>query len=220
LSNVIKRPSATRALAGCLGAATALTLGVGGGGVAAAAPAYGVLNCSGNLTKLTPTVDDPNLTGYAFQCTQDIASYTLVVNRQGNDLSTLDDLSPTADVFDPSHTTISSTETVGCQGTTPGNGLNCFAQSSTKPVAITTTNWVQGTFDTTDPFCSNIPAGSKPGTKAEPSAFVQLIVSDLYGNEFGPFRLNRKPACPPSPKAKPVPKKAKSKHGHKPKHKK
>jgi hypothetical protein len=189
---------------------------------AAAATPTILITCSGGLTKAVATIDDTHPLKYAFRCNGDISAYTLVVNRQPNDFSTLDDFSPTATVLDPTNTLVSGTESIGCQGIVPGNGVNCFAQSTATPPAITANNWVQGMVDTTDPYCPSIPAGSKPGTAAEPRAVVQLVVSDTSGDEFGPYPLSLTPACPPAPKPKAATKKKPKgkKSGHKAAHKK
>ena len=57
-------------------------------------------------------------------------------------------------------------------------------------------DWAEGTFDTTEPYCANIPPGSKPGTKPDPAAVVELVVSDSTGAEDGPFRLRLTGKCP------------------------
>jgi hypothetical protein len=208
LSVLRKRPATSRlpirsgALTTGLGVAAAALALVPGS--ASAVPAYGLLNCTGNLAKEKGNVAEPFLTSYQFQCTQDIASYTVIVSRQPNNFNTIDNFNSTPSVLDPTNTVISSTVTATCQGITPGNGFNCAAASPTKPQSIPTTDWVQGDFDTLDPFCSFYRSGAKPGSTPVPSANAQLIVSDLYGNEFGPFQLPIKPGCkaPPKPKSK------------------
>jgi hypothetical protein len=200
LSVTRKRRAASRSLIGrgaltaglCAVAAITITLLPAS---ASAVPAYGLLNCTGNLAKEKGNVAEPNLTSYQFQCTQNIASYTVIVGRQPNNFQTIDDFNATPNVLDPTDKVISSTETVTCQGTTPGNGFNCSAASPTNPQSVTTTDWIQGDFDTLDPFCSYYPTGKKGASSPVPSANAQLIVSDAYGNEFGPFQLPLKPGC-------------------------
>jgi hypothetical protein len=181
------------------------------GGTAQATPIAPV-GCRGGLTKGAATANDPNLTNYSFNCSGDIESYTLVVNRTPNDLSTFDDFNTAPSVYNFALTTISPTETVDCQATTtPGDGINCFAQSSANPQTITAYNWIQGYIDTTDPFCGGVPKGAKAGTAAEPAAVVQLVVTDTTGAEWGPFPLSRSPACPKLKLAKPAKKTKKKK---------
>ena len=62
-------------------------------------------------------------------------------------------------------------------------------------------DWAEGTLDTTEPYCANIPPGSPTGAKPDPSAVVELVVSDTTGAEDGPFRLRLDGKCP-SPTAK------------------
>jgi hypothetical protein len=59
-----------------------------------------------------------------------------------------------------------------------------------------TPSWAQGTFDTADPYCRNIPKGAPAGTKPEPAAVVRLVVTDSTGAEDGPFRLRLADKCP------------------------
>lgn len=199
MSVLRKRPAASRSLI----RSGALTTGLGAAAAAlalvpasaSAIPAYGLLNCTGNLAKEQSNVAEPHLTSYQFQCTQNIASYTVIVSRQPNNFNTIDNFNVTPNVLDPTDKVISSTLSVTCQGITPGNGLNCSAASPTNPQSVTTTDWIQGDFDTIDPFCSFYRSGSKPGSTPVPSANAQLIVSDVYGNEFGPFQLPLKPGC-------------------------
>jgi hypothetical protein len=102
-------------------------------------------------------------------------------------------------------------EAFNCTGTIPGAGVNCGDAG----VALTAPDFVSGTFDTTDPYCPNIPTGSPAGTKPEPSAVVQLVVTDTTGAEDGPFRLRLTgTTCPAVHVVKPKPK-PKSKHSGK-----
>jgi len=88
---------------------------------------------------------------------------------------------------------------VACSGEIPGYGINCNAGAGG---SIVSPDWAEGTFDTTEPYCANIPPGSKPGTKPDPAAVVELVVSDTTGAEDGPFRLRLSGKCP-APNAKP-----------------
>ena len=206
-----KRPAAARspvrrgAVTARVGAgATALALLLASAGLfallpgsASAVPAYGLLTCTGSLAKETPNAAEPNLTSYQFQCTQNIDSYTIIVGREPSNFDTIDVFDSSPSVLDPTDKIVSATESVSCQGITPGDGFNCSAAQtpSSSPQVVDTTNWVQGDFDTIDPFCSYYATGKKAPETPVPSANAQLIVSDQYGNEFGPFVLPMKPGC-------------------------
>jgi hypothetical protein len=172
---------------------------------ASAPPPVSATNCSGSLTK-APTADEPNLLGYKFHCDWGITAYTLVVNRKANDFSTLDDFSPTADVLDLTGNVVPAVG-LTCDGSIPGNGVSC-TPGAKKYLAAP--DYASGTIDTSDPYCAGIPPGSPAGTKAEPQAIVQLVVTDATGAQDGPFRLELAPACRPTPKPQ--------KHRHKQRH--
>lgn len=170
---------------------------------AATAVPESATHCGGNLTPGKATPDDPNQLAYKFNCDYAISSYTLLVNRSRNDYSTVDDFSSSAGVVDGSGTA-NSTESFSCSGSVPGDGVNCNAGGGT----MTAPEFAQGTFDTTDPYCASIPPGSRAGTQPDPTAIVQLVVTDATGAEDGPFRLSYNGSCPavhvvkPKPKAK------------------
>ena len=174
-----------------------------GPAAAAAPPPESATNCGGSLTKGKATVDDPNLVNYKFNCDWGITGYTVIVNRGQNDDGTLDDFASAPSVFDPLGNPVS----VGviCSGTLPGDGVNCNAGAGG---FVAAPDFIQGSFDTTEPYCANIPPGSPAGTQPDPTAVVQLVVSDTTGAEDGPFRLRLKGSCPavhvvkPKPKAK------------------
>jgi hypothetical protein len=196
------RPALITLAAAALACATA-------GPAAAAAPApESATNCGGSLTKGKATVDDPNLVDYKFNCDWGISSYTLIVNRGQNDDGTVDDFASAASVFDSSDSPVSVG--VSCFGTIPGDGVNCNAGAGGYVAAPDT---IEGSFDTIDPYCANIPAGSPAGTKPEPAAVVQLVVTDTTGAQDGPFRLRLAGKCPVVHVVKPKPKP--KKHGAK-----
>jgi hypothetical protein len=187
----------------------------------AAATPSGVISCHGSLAKATATKDDANPLSYSFTCNGDIAAYTLVANRTINDFSTLDDFSPSLTVADAGGVP-STTEGVACEAVLPGNGINCFANGSATPALVSAHESVEGSFDTSDPYCGaaerTVKVKGRHGkTKtrtiaAEPRAVIQLVVSDPTGAEFGPFPLNLKPGCPAFHKASSKGKKTTSKH--------
>jgi hypothetical protein len=167
-------------------------------------------NCGGSLTRATPTTADPNLLNYKFNCDTAITAYTLVVNRGLNDFSTVDDFSSTAGVFETSGVA-DPKELFSCSGTIPGDGINCNAGAGG---SMTSPEFAEGTFDTTEPYCASIPAGSPAGTQPDSTALVQLVVTDSTGAEDGPFRLRLDGTCPAVHVVKPKSKKPKTKkHG-------
>jgi hypothetical protein len=144
---------------------------------------------------------------YTFRCNGDITAYSLVVNRTIGDFEVADDFSTTALVTTAG--AVVPTESFGCEGLLPGDGVNCNGTASAY-------NDVGGSFDPSDPYCGGYPPGAKWPAKPEPQAMVQLIVTDSSGAQDGPFRLDVTPKCPfvkPLPKPPPKHKKHK-KVGH------
>ena len=169
-----------------------------------AAPPVPVTWCGGSLSLATPTIDDPNLLNYKFHCDGQVTAYTVVVNRPGHLNDEIDDFATTASVFDPATGDQLTTESFSCSGILPGSGINCYAGTGSSSTIWTN---VEGQLDTSDPFCANLPKGAKPGTKPEPGAVAQLVVTDPTGAEQGPFGLPITPACKrvkAVPKAKPA----------------
>src|SRR6516165_7482909 len=170
--------------------------------------------CGGGLTA-TPTTDEPNQLGYKFNCSNAITAYSIIANRgigyTGQDDSVIDDFSTTAIASKPDGS-VDPSGSLNCEGTLPGNGINCHNGGAIVPPG----EYITGNFDLTDPYCANIAPGSPPGTRPEPQAFVQLIVTDNSGAQNGPFTLGLSPACGPTPPPVPFPKpKPKHKHKHK-----
>jgi hypothetical protein len=149
--------------------------------------------CGGTLKRAKPTADDPNLLSYKFNCSGSISAYTLIVLRKSNDSGTIDDFDTNPLVFDTTGNPL-STVALSCAGEIPGDGINC---NSGAGGSVASPDWAEGTFDTTEPYCPNVPPGSKPGTKPDPAAVVELVVSDTTGAEDGPFRLRLAGKCPP-----------------------
>lgn len=162
-------------------------------GTAAAPPPQASVHCGGSLKQVAPTSQDQHLLAYTFNCDGRITAYTLIINRGSSDGSTMDDFSTTALVNDNVTHAPVSTESFTCEGVLPGNGVNCNAGAGG---FMDSPFFANGTFDTTNPYCSNIPAGSPAGTKPQPTALVQLVVSDTTGAQEGPFRLRLHRACP------------------------
>lgn len=148
--------------------------------------------CGGILNRAKPTADDPYLVNYKFTCNWGVSAYTLVVTRKPNDDATIDDFASNVSVFDPTGNPL-STQSFSCFGGIPGIGINCNAGAGGYMAAP---NWAKGTIDLTEPYCANITKGSPAGTKPDPAAVVQLVVSDTTGAEDGPFRLRLAGKCP------------------------
>jgi hypothetical protein len=161
--------------------------------IAAAPTPESATQCGGILKRAKPTADDPNLLNYKFTCDWGVSAYTLFVIRKSNDDATIDDFASSVTVFDPTGNPL-STASFSCSGQIPGDGVNCNAGAGGYMPAP---NWAEGTIDTTDPYCPTIPKGSPAGTKPEPGAVVELVVSDTTGAEDGPFRLRLAGKCPP-----------------------
>lgn len=182
------------------------------GGAATLVTPESTTNCGGSLRR-APTSDEPNTLSYKFNCDGGITAYTIIASRGPSDLSTIDDFSPNSLAYGTSGA-VDSKVSFTCEGSIPGSGVNCNTGGS----ALSAPEFVEGTFDTTDPYCGTAPtkattkAKTKASSKAQPQAVVQLIVSDVTGAEDGPFRLNLSPAC----KAQHVTKKSvKNRHKHK-----
>jgi hypothetical protein len=178
----------------------ALAFALGGGSLAqsalAAAPTpESNTSCGGNVSRAKPTSLDPNLLNYQFTCDWGINAYTIFVTRKPSELSdytTIDDYNGSPSVFDPAGNPYAKVAPV-CSGTIPGNGVNCNAGAGG---VIPAPDSIEGSLDTTDPYCPYIPKGSPKGTKPQPGAVVELVVSDTTGAEDGPFRLYLAGKCP------------------------
>jgi hypothetical protein len=177
--------------------------------IAAAPPPESTATCYASMSP-TPTADEPNLLDYRFHCDTRITAYTILANRGVNDFATIDDFSPTASIFEPDGTTPDTTTTWTCEGYLPGTSTNCNTGSQT--AHMNAWSWADGTIDTTDPYCKNLPEGAKPGTPAKPRALVQLVVTDVSGAQDGPFRVYYTKTCPAVPDRAPFPAKPSKKH--------
>jgi hypothetical protein len=174
---------------------------------AAPPPPQSAATCYGSLAAGPATADQPNLTNYTFKCDSRITAYTIVANRRPRDFDVIDNFSVTADVLDGQGNIVSN-QSFGCEGTMPGNGINCNAGAGGFDGAW---NVTKGSFDLTDPYCKTLAANAAPGTLATPQATVQLVVTDTTGAQDGPFRLAPSSACPSVPDRAPKPKTKKTK---------
>ncbi len=174
-------------------------------------PPQSATTCYGSLAAGTATADAPNLMNYKFHCDGRITAYTVVANRRPRNFDVIDAFSTTADVLDAQGNIVSN-QSFGCEGTTPGNGINCNAGAGSFMGAG---NVVSGSLDLTDPYCKTLAANAAPGTVATPEAIVQLIVTDTSGAQDGPFRLAPTSACPAVPDRVPFPPKKTNKKSKK-----
>ena len=158
-------------------------------------------DCLGSISKGASTPDDPNLIDYSVYCHGDFTAFTLIAHRRVFDFDTIDDFDSDISVlqYDGSP---SSAVAVTCAATLPGDGLNCNAGAGG---VIPAYYQVQGSFDLTDPYCKTLRKGAKPGTPAEPQAYVEYVVTDITGAQDGPFRLSLKGGCPKVPDRVPAP---------------
>jgi hypothetical protein len=188
--------------------------GVTAASAMAAAPESSA-HCGGSLTLGKATVDDPNLIDYKFNCDYGISAYTLTISRGLSGDAPVDDFSASAGVFDDSGNAV-GTEGFSCSGSIPGYGVNCNDGGGS---SLTAPFVVEGTFDPVDPYCANVPQGSPAGARPEPTALVELVVTDTTGAQDGPFRLGLTSACPAvhvvAPKPKATGKKTKKTKGSK-----
>jgi hypothetical protein len=180
----------------------ALAFALGGGlltqsALAAAPTPESNTSCGGTLSRAKPTSLDPYLLNYQFSCDWGISAYTIFVNRKPSDYETIDDYNGAPSVFDPTGTADTKLSIV-CDGTIPGDAVNCNAGAGG---VIPAPDVTEGSLDTTAPLCPYIPKGSPEGAKPQPGALVQLVVTDSTGAEDGPFRLFLSGKCPSPAKA-------------------
>jgi hypothetical protein len=150
---------------------------------------------------------DPS--GYSWNFTGNIWSYTILVTRRKDDGNNVTYGAPTANVLTASGT-LDATQYVNCSSAVPSDGFGCSAPG---PGGATTADLANGTsppylsyipageqvtggFALTEGYCAFLPKGAKPGTPAVPQATVELIVTDTNGVSEGPFELHRTGKCP------------------------
>lgn len=125
---------------------------------------------------------------------------------------TVDDYNPAPEVFEADGLTPATTESITCEGTTPGFGINC--NFGTQGASLTGGFWAEGSIDPTAPYCRHLPTDAagktidKPGTVAIPKAVVELVATDTTGGQNGPFILGypKGTTCPKVAKVVPTPK--------------
>jgi hypothetical protein len=153
------------------------------------------------------TETDPS--GYSWNFSGNIWSYTIVVTRRKDNGNNVTYEAPTANVLTASGA-VDATQYVNCSSAVPSDGFGCsapgpdgattsdLANGSNPPYLsyIPAGEAVTGGFAMTEGYCSFLPKGAKAGTPAVPQATVELIVTDTNGVSEGPFELNRTGKCP------------------------
>lgn len=161
---------------------------------------------------------DPS--GYSWNFSGDIWSYTIVVTRRKDNGSNVTYEAPTANVLTNSGA-LDATQYVNCSSAVPGDGFSCSAPGPGASVASDLANGtnpaylayipagdtVSGGFSLAEGYCAFLPKGARPGTPAIPQATVELIVTDTNGVSEGPFQLyHTGKKCPKIPAVVPKPK--------------
>ena len=174
-------------------------------GAAAAPPTPESLTSCGGTLAADPTgtsQGEPNLLDYEFNCDTPISAYTITVDRLPSSLGNIDNYDSTGNVL-LSSGTISTTESITCEGTTPSNGINCNLGAG---IVMDSYAAAEGSIDLVAPYCAYLPAKAKHGTPAVPQAIVSVVVTDNTGAEDGPFYLSPTTACKKVPAVVPAPK--------------
>ena len=199
------------AVLGSGSAAALLALPTGAGAATLVTPAS-LTGCFGSM-KADATgkaSGQPNLLDYSITCNTDISSYTVFVVRPQDADNNIQQYASNPSVVNASTGAITS-EGIDCEGVTPSDGVNCYAQAigsdGKTPVLGDISAWyaTEGSISLDEPYCKYLPKGAKPGTAAVPRAVVEYVVTDNTGAEDGPFVLPLKGStCPKVPNAVPA----------------
>lgn len=186
-------------------AAVMVGLALPAGAVAAPKPPTPISNttCWG-LLKPAPIASEPNLLSYQFYCDNPITGYTILGNRRAWDSGVIDDFDTAPLTTMGDGVTPDPTTSWTCEGSIPSNGFNCNAGAGGSMAAWSI---VQGTLDTSDPYCGTAAASrtkrpAKRSSARTPTyppglqrALVQLVVIDSTGAQDGPFVLPDTASC-------------------------
>jgi hypothetical protein len=136
---------------------------------ALASPLPSSVTCAG---KTSAVKGDTTQVGYAFHCSEDIKSYTVVSTKPiaGFDVN--------VNVFLPSGA-LDEASSWGCEGDIPGDGFNCNGGAPRKHVT-------KGQFEPEDLPCS---------TKNRWKSRNWVVVADVNGQTAGPFALSGPKKC-------------------------
>src|ERR1700761_8500484 len=161
-----------------------LSLGAAFGGAASSAGAATLVTpasltqCAGSLT-LDPSGSksgQDNLTDYSIGCNGPISSYTIFVVRPQDQNNNIDQFATNATTtypatYPPNPTLAgqSANEVATCEGVTPSDGVNCYAQAlgsdGKTPVlgSINAFYGIDGSITLDEPYCKYLPTGAKAG---------------------------------------------------------
>ena len=175
-------------------AAAMLAVVLGGASSASASKA----SCAGSLSASEKDPENGSAVKYSFLCDRDVLAYSLSFNKQMS-------------VFEPEvlpslPSGDASGELVSCEGSFPGAGIGCTAQSSTCPGATSSStvctgrvaagNTVESEVEMVKPYC--------PQTRRKRTLEGYLTVATEETNANGksfvitsqPFHLDRGLKCP------------------------
>ncbi len=180
--------------------------------------------CSGGIVK---DAAGTNQLDYTFTCqplstangqTGNVLSFTVEAIRPQDDLNNVQNFDvPTAfyaldnplaagysaTATGPSTTVDTLASDISCQGGAGSgiDGIDCYEPepSATADGYVPSGDYVEGSVNLDEPYCSYLPEGAKPGTAAVPQAEIELVVTDSTGAEDGPFELDLPKGCPKVP---------------------
>lgn len=157
-----------------LGLASTLAVGLGCLLVGPSVASASNVDCWGHVG---PTANQQRELTYAFQCSDEIKSFSFVSSIEVGEFST------TADVFDPTTKEPISGQTFNCEGGIPSDGFGCTGDAQP--------NLISGTLGIDAPRCVK--------RRNQLRAWVTAV--DWTGSATGPFAL-AVPRCPKVSKAK------------------
>jgi len=191
------------------GSAAALSALPTAAGAATLVTPASMTGCSGSLQAAGKSSAQSTQFNYSITCNTDISAYTVFVVRPQDADNNIQQYATNPNVIYPSTfptpglAGTTSSQGVDCEGVTPSDGVNCYAQAigsdGKTPVlgAISAFFTTQGSITLDEPYCKYLPKGAKPGTAAVPRAIVEFVVTDSTGAEDGPFALGLKGStCP------------------------
>jgi hypothetical protein len=190
----------TRSLLASLGLTVAAVALFGAPGTASASK----VNCAGSLKPSVEQAGSKTAVQYSFMCDQAVLAYSITLNRS-------------IDLFDPEvlpllPTGEASGELASCEGSFPGFGIGCTAQSSSCPSAATATactgqigigHTVTSEFETTKPYCAKKRTKYGPLTAYLTTSTVETTAAGkTFVNSSQPFHLDDGLGCPKPSKAR------------------
>jgi hypothetical protein len=140
---------------------------------------------------------EPDTLAYSFHCSGPLISYTLIANREPSDFTAIDDSGSSAALLSALGAPVPA-ESFGCRGELPGVGFDCDELAGIGQS-------VQGTFDTTDPYCG-VAADARKKVATRPAAIVQLIGRRLPASAGRSVPAEHQPGVPKPKPARAGPK--------------